>query len=102
LNLSHAIERRSRRVVLVTSTSDRQQTIWWFTSFFRTKHQSNTMKLSSAVIALTFTAVGAFNPATTLSSAVRAKAPFAPRESALVQPINLDGRVVNDKFVSDI
>lgn len=55
------------------------------------------MKFSSAIIALTFTAVGAFNPATSLTSAVRAKAPFV-NKGALVQPINVDGRVSNDQF----
>lgn len=57
------------------------------------------MKFSSAIIALTFTAVGAFNPSTSLTNAVRSKAPFA-NKGALVQPINLDGRINNDQFVS--
>jgi len=55
------------------------------------------MKFSSAIIALTFSAVGAFNPSTSLTNAVRSKAPFA-NKGALVQPINLDGRINNDQF----
>lgn len=59
------------------------------------------MKLTTAILALTFSAVAAFNPSSSISSAVRAKAPFAPTKQAMVQPINLDGRVNNnDKFVS--
>jgi hypothetical protein len=58
------------------------------------------MKFSTAILALTFTAVAAFNPTSSVTNAVRAKATFAPRNQALVQPINLDGRVSNDKFVS--
>eukprot|EP00979_Chaetoceros_neogracilis_P017838 scaffold10291_cov293-Chaetoceros_neogracile.AAC.9 len=56
------------------------------------------MKFSTAILALTFTAVAAFNPTSSVTNAVRAKATFAPRNQALVQPINLDGRVSNDKF----
>lgn len=57
------------------------------------------MKLTTAILALTFSAVAAFNPSSSISSAVRAKAPFAPTKQAMVQPINLDGRVNNnDKF----
>jgi len=54
------------------------------------------MKFTSAILALTFSAVAAFNPTSSISNAVRAKASFAPRNQALVQPINLDGRVNND------
>jgi len=60
------------------------------------------MKFTTAILALSFSAVAAFNPTSSISNAVRAKASFgAPRNQALVQPINLDGRVNNDnKFVS--
>eukprot|EP00557_Chaetoceros_sp_GSL56_P011490 CAMPEP_0176486372 /NCGR_PEP_ID=MMETSP0200_2-20121128/5532_1 /TAXON_ID=947934 /ORGANISM="Chaetoceros sp., Strain GSL56" /LENGTH=386 /DNA_ID=CAMNT_0017883067 /DNA_START=111 /DNA_END=1271 /DNA_ORIENTATION=+ len=56
------------------------------------------MKLSNAIVLITISTVAAFNPTSSVSNAVRTKAPFASRNQALVQPINLDGRKGNDQF----
>lgn len=62
------------------------------------------MKFSAGILVLTLTAASAFNPSSSITNAVRSKASFAPtRESgALVKPINLDGRVNADSFVSSL
>jgi len=56
------------------------------------------MKLSTAIFAVTVTSVAAFNPASTVSSAIRSNASFAARKKTLVQPISLDGRVKKEQF----
>lgn len=56
------------------------------------------MKLSTAIALITISTVAAFNPTSSVSNAVRTKAPFAARNQALVQPINIDGRKGNDQF----
>lgn len=56
------------------------------------------MKLSTAIALITISTVAAFNPTSSVSNAVRTKAPFASRNQALVQPINVDGRRGNDQF----
>ena len=58
------------------------------------------MKLSTAIFAVTITSVAAFNPASTVSSAIRSNASFAARKKTLVQPISLDGRAKKEQFVS--
>ncbi len=63
----------------------------------------STMKFSTSIafLALSVSAAAAFNPTSTINSAVRSKAPFAQKK-ALVQPIGIDGqRVNNNSIVSE-
>jgi len=67
----------------------------------QTRYLYSIMKFSLAIITLSLGAVSAFglSPTTSVTSTIRTNAAFTSRSKALVQPINLDGRM-NTEFVS--